>query len=592
VFGSLALAIAYFLTARLCVYLANTGVNPAAIWIPGGIALAGLLYFGPGLWPGVLLGSLAANLVVDLSVGPAVLLALGNALMALVGAVGVRRVTDGKHMDFGRLRHVLAYIVYGAVIGPAISGALGIFSLHLVGMYDSLPEALSAWAGWSLEDGLSVLLVCSALLLAIQTRHLWREPRQYVESALLLGLLAITAWVILSRPHSDPLSQPYLVLPVLLWVVLRMGVTGAVVGNLLLTVLAGMNVVDGKGPFALVTLTDSMVWMQAFSSIVCLTTLLLAAALREARADNITARRKAEAALRESEERLQLVARATNDAVLDWDIRANTIWHNDALRAICSEAAGTIGTGGLAAFVQYIHPDDREAVLAHLQQAMARSDATWSHEYRLKRDESGYAHVLARGYVLYEGATAVRLIGVLLDLSERKQLEEELAYRATHDVLTELANRALIETTLDRAVRQGSSVSLLIADLDGFKEINDTLGHQAGDKVLQVVALRWRDAVREGDLVGRLAGDEFALVLPGADAVVAAAIAERIVSALDEPIVVNNSKPLRVRASIGLATCPTHAADVESLLRAADQAMYLSKRGGGGFLQLPDVKAA
>jgi diguanylate cyclase (GGDEF)-like protein len=108
---------------------------------------------------------------------------------------------------------------------------------------------------------------------------------------------------------------------------------------------------------------------------------------------------------------------------------------------------------------------------------------------------------------------------------------------------------------------------------------------------LQVVALRWRDAVREGDLVGRLAGDEFALVLPNADAMVAAGIAERLVSALEEPIVVNG-EPLRVGASIGLASCPAQAPDVKCLLRAADEAMYLNKRRGGGFAQLPAPRAA
>jgi diguanylate cyclase (GGDEF)-like protein/PAS domain S-box-containing protein len=371
-----------------------------------------------------------------------------------------------------------------------------------------------------------------------------------------------------------------------------MGVTGAVIGNLILTVLAGVNVVDGKGPFALDTLTDSMVWMQAFSSVVCLTTLLLAAALREARADDVTARRKAEAALRDSEERLQLVARATNDAVWDWDLRTNRIWHNDALRAISGSATDTIESdGGLMALAQYIHPEDRDGVLGRLHEATARGEVTWSDEYRLKRDTDTYAHVLARGYVLYEGATAVRIIGVLMDLSKRKQLEEELAHRATHDGLTGLANRALIETTLERAIRECSSASLLIADLDRFKEINDTRGHQVGDSVLQVVALRWRDAVREGDLVGRLAGDEFALVLPNADAMVAAGIAERLVSALEEPIVVNG-EPLRVGASIGLASCPAQAPDVKCLLRAADEAMYLNKRRGGGFAQLPAPRAA
>ena len=696
--GVLALGVTYVVTAQLCVYLANTGKNPAALWIPSGVALAALVRFGPRMWPGVFLGSLVANLLVDLPLPAALLLAGGNALDAWLSVWGIRRVT-GERLDFGRTRHVLAFIGWGAVIGPAVSGAFGVLSLQLGGVYDSLADEVTGWVGWTLEDGLSVLIISSLLLVAARARRWdWRGRTRLVEAAVLLALVTVTSWLVLTRAHGDPLSEPYLMLPLMLLVVLRLGSPGAIVGNLVLTVLAGWTVVNREGPFVLDTLTASMWWMQSFSAVASLTTLLLAAALNEARAEryrqmfngnrtiqlvveartgrivdanpaactfyghpssamrelslghlaslatddsagalatvlseghayfvsrhrtrdgqlrevevdcnamqidgrtliyaivhDMTARRRAEEALRQSEERLQLVARATNDTVWDWDMRANTIWHNEGLRTVFGHTGEAEATS-LAWMASHIHPEDRDRVLATLDAAAARGDETWSQEYRFRRGDDSYAHVFARGYILYESSMAIRMVGVLLDLSERKHMEVELAHRATHDALTGLANRWLIESTLRDAIvlsaRQRTPMALLIADLDHFKEINDTLGHHVGDVVLQVVGERWRSVIRQDDVLGRLAGDEFAVILPGAGGAAADATARRLVRALDEPISVDGLQ-LRVGTSVGLASFPEDALDAADLVRRADHAMYASKRQGGGFVPSPSME--
>jgi diguanylate cyclase (GGDEF)-like protein/PAS domain S-box-containing protein len=668
VWGSLALAVAYLVTARICVYVADTGKSPAALWVPSGLALAALIHFGPRLWPGVFLGSLAANFAVELSVPSALMLALGNALDALVGVWGIRRHA-GNRLDFGRTRHVLAYIGYGVLLGPAISAAFGIFGLQLNGVFNSLADDVSGWIAWAVEDALSVLIITSPLLLVAQARpQTWWSGGKRFEAVLLLGALTVNGWLVLRGTHGDPLSDPYLVLPLMLWIVLRLGSPGAIVGNLVLTILAAWAVVTRQGPFVLDTLPASMLWMQSFATVLSLTTLLLAAALNEARAEryrqmfdgnqsvqlvldatsgrvvdanpaacafyarpsssmrhlslddlnasvnevevhcnpiqidgrallyaivhDVSARRRAEAALRSSEERLQLVARATNDTIWDWDMRVNRIWHNQGLRTIYGYIGDDEGTD-LAWWIAHLHADDRELVQATIQAAIEQGDETWSREYRFQRADGSYAHVLGRGYIQFEDATPVRMVGVLLDLSERKRMEEELAHRATHDALTGLANRVLIESSLKEAIaaarRVDASVGLLIADLDHFKEINDSLGHHAGDRVLQVVAERWRAALRHDDILGRLAGDEFAVILPRADAHTAEAIAQRLVHALAEPISFDGHER-RVGTSIGLATYPADGLDVDSLVRQADQAMYAAKRSGGGFQPAPEVR--
>ena len=163
---------------------------------------------------------------------------------------------------------------------------------------------------------------------------------------------------------------------------------------------------------------------------------------------------------------------------------------------------------------------------------------------------------------------------------------EQLEHLALHDTLTGLANRTLLEDRLRQAVRssprEGRPFALLLIDLDGFKEINDTLGHQAGDALLRQVGMRLRESLRESDTIARLGGDEFAVLLPGVDAARAPVVARKVTEAIDRPCRVGDAT-LQVRASVGIALFPDHGRSAEELLRCADVAMYAAKRAGAGF---------
>ena len=175
---------------------------------------------------------------------------------------------------------------------------------------------------------------------------------------------------------------------------------------------------------------------------------------------------------------------------------------------------------------------------------------------------------------------------VMRDVTERKLLEEKLRHWALHDELTQLPNRTLIREQLDELIklrkREGGSVSLLMVDLDRFKEINDTLGHEAGDVLLRTVADRLRAGLRDSDLVARLGGDEFAGVLPGCSAAGAVAVGGELQELLLEPVDLFKRR-VCVSASIGVAECPTHGRDVSALLRHADVALYLAKESPTGI---------
>jgi diguanylate cyclase (GGDEF)-like protein/PAS domain S-box-containing protein len=191
-----------------------------------------------------------------------------------------------------------------------------------------------------------------------------------------------------------------------------------------------------------------------------------------------------------------------------------------------------------------------------------------------------------------------RLIAMLQDISERKTLEAQLLHQAFHDPLTQLANRALfrdrLEHALARTARESGRIAVMLLDLDNFKTVNDTLGHAAGDRMLEVVAARLRSATRGCDTVARLGGDEFAVLLEQMHASVGAeVVASRIVEALQHPLEISLGSEVAVGASVGIAVL-RDGETAEELLRNADVAMYEAKtrKRGQWVIYDPEMHAA
>jgi diguanylate cyclase (GGDEF)-like protein len=210
-------------------------------------------------------------------------------------------------------------------------------------------------------------------------------------------------------------------------------------------------------------------------------------------------------------------------------------------------------------------------------------------EHRTREMMSAGAHdYLIKGNLARLAPVVRRELRDIADRSYRQHeadqcTEAAAIHRALHDALTDLPNRVFLHTRLDERLRQkGDGLALLLLDLDRFKEVNDTLGHQVGDRLLQQIGRRLKDALPGADLVARLGGDEFAIVMPRTDVSGAAGVAGVIQRILQIPFELEG-RPIAVDASIGIAVAPEHGQDADTLLRCADIAMYQAKGSGAGL---------
>lgn len=232
---------------------------------------------------------------------------------------------------------------------------------------------------------------------------------------------------------------------------------------------------------------------------------------------------------------------------------------------------------------QLIHPDDLQAGL-------------WQLEDGVDDYEMEYRAVSATGHIFWlrdkmmvvrdENGRVTQLRGVMVDISSHKETEKRLAYMAHYDALTGLPNRTLLEDRLKQVVAYthrhgGSQAAVMFLDLDRFKFINDTMGHKAGDLLLQTVAQRLQSCVRETDTVARLSGDEFIIILAEvAHTSEAGAVAQKILDALAQPVTLEEGKQFFVTCSIGISIFPHDGTDTMALLKNADTAMYRVKEQG------------
>ena len=303
-------------------------------------------------------------------------------------------------------------------------------------------------------------------------------------------------------------------------------------------------------------------------------------------------------AARRSEQRYALAAAGSNDGLWDWDIPANSLYCSDRWKLIVGhDANAEVSTH--EQWLDYTHEEDRSGLVEALRAHLDGERAHFEHEYRVRQVRGEIRWVLCRGIAVRDDAgKPVRMAGSLTDITEQRRVRDSLSQAARHDPLTDLPNRTLFGELLQRAIAQGARSSshqyaVLFIDLDGFKLVNDSLGHIIGDRFLIAIAQRLQSQLRPGDSLARLGGDEFAVLAENFSTPEdVPAIAERLLNALAEPFRIADHE-LFGSASVGVVVGGAQYRSVDAVLRDADIAMYRAKSSGRGGYEMfdPDMHA-
>lgn len=424
----LALALAYFLAAKGGLTLAYENSSVTAVWAPTGIALAALVLWGRGLWPGVALGALLANTWTGVPLITVLGITAGNTLEAVVGASLLMRV--GFRPSLERARDVLALAVLAAALSTMVSATVGVASLY-IGDAVSGDALLSVWRTWWLGDLGGDLLVAPFLLVfaggVLTTRN---RGRLLEAAALLVVLVGVSCLVFSSSP-----AREFLIFPALIWAALRFRQRGVAAGSLVVAAVAVGFTAQGMGPFAEDTPDGSLLLSQTFVGISALAALLLAA---------ITAERdRAERTLKGAHEELELkvhertalltrseagLAEAQEIAELgswEWDVQTDEVTWSDELYRIYGLSREE-HEPTFAGYLERVHPDDRARVEATIYGAHD-DHQPFVLEERILRPDGSVRHLSSRGRVFVDGeGRPERMRGVCQDVTERHRVHEAL----------------------------------------------------------------------------------------------------------------------------------------------------------------------
>jgi len=287
-------------------------------------------------------------------------------------------------------------------------------------------------------------------------------------------------------------------------------------------------------------------------------------------------------ALRDSEEKYRNILENIQEAYFEVDLAGNFTFFNDSLCKMTGSAReNLIGVN----YTQFSDKEYSQKVYRAFHKVFTTGQPTEGFDWLIIRKDGAKRYIEASVSLKREASGKPSgFKGVIRDITERKRIEQEMNYMATHDALTGLTNRMMFSQLLNQAIqssrRYKKNLAVFFIDLDRFKIINDTLGHDAGDQLLKEIARRFRETMRSVDVVGRLGGDEFVILIEDFNnSLQVENVAKKILSAAMKPIMIGGEE-CRVTASIGISVYPDDGQDEQSLMKYADIAMYYAKEEG------------
>ena len=285
--------------------------------------------------------------------------------------------------------------------------------------------------------------------------------------------------------------------------------------------------------------------------------------------------------------RLNAILAGTNVGTWEWNVQTGETRFNAEWAHIVGYELAELEPVSIDTWMRLVHPDDLAQSQQKLEAHFRGETPYYDCEARMRHKDGHWIWVLDRGKLnsRTDQGAPLMMYGTHQDITERKNKEQSYRREAHHDQLTGLPNRLLLADRLDRtllgAQRDKSRVALMFMDLDGFKQVNDTHGHDAGDLVLRTMARRIQSALRASDTLARIGGDEFVVLLPDiGDAGNARVLAAKIAAEACRPIRLDASTTVTLSLSIGIALYPEHGETAALLTTRADRAMYKAKKGG------------
>jgi diguanylate cyclase (GGDEF)-like protein/PAS domain S-box-containing protein len=297
---------------------------------------------------------------------------------------------------------------------------------------------------------------------------------------------------------------------------------------------------------------------------------------------DITERKRMEKALRQSEEKYRTILESIQEGYFEVDLNGNFTFCNDSMSRLTGHSKEELlGMN----HKQFTNEETAKEVFQAFNEVYNTEEPSKGFDWQIIRKD-GIEGFIEASVTLQKDSSGkpTGFKGMIRDITERKRIEQQINYMATHDALTGLPNRLMFSQLLNHAIRSaqrhGKQLAVLFIDLDRFKTINDSLGHEAGDRMLKEMARRFKRSLRAVDVVGRLGGDEFIILTEEVDELSQIAnVAHKILTTTIQPIVLLGEE-CRVTASIGISIYPGDGTDEQTLIKNADIAMYFAKEEG------------
>lgn len=576
------LGTAYFLAACLAARYTRFEGGVALIWIANAILFADLRYRPERSWFARCLACGAGGVVATwfFGLGPAAALPLGiiNIAEALGCAMLMRRLRPvAGHLS--SLTEIGTLILVAGVMLPAATAFPAALVAHKVAAVPYWPN----WTGWFAGHALGTLTVVPFLNLALNGDVAgWAKQARRAEWleawCLLLGVVAISAGVFAQE------RLPLLFLPFapMMLAVFRLGRLGAAASLLLLTIVGTVLTLAGEGPINLIY-GGAGLKVQFFQFYLVVAMLMALPAAAE-----LKRRKKLFSRLQQSSALYKVIADRTGDIILAVQLDGTIEYASPSLRTIGGYDPKE-WRGRRAREIIFI--DDVGLVADKHAQAVAHPDQTCMVEFRAPRasGELGWFESHGRAIVDQEGRVT-GTVNIIREVSSRKARELDLAREAETDPLTGLANRrsllAAFESAVPTAIEQGTPVCVALFDLDHFKRVNDSFGHDAGDIVIRSFSNALKSAVRGSDVVARLGGEEFVALLIGADIEQAHRVCDRVRREFGmKRFSFEGEHVLHVTVSAGLARI-NEGSSLDDVVKAADIALYRAKDEGRNRLAI------